>query len=159
MKNRLLLSCFFAFSLIGYIRAQDEKFSITLSTDSVGVGETFTVTFEAINLNGSFTPCDFEGFEIVGGPMSSSSFSMINGVTESKMTYTYYLVGQKKGRFELKEAKIKVGDEVVTTAPVKITVLDKTPPGKNEVLRQNRTQFDFMPNAPKPTKKRKVITL
>jgi hypothetical protein len=84
---------------------------------------------------------------------------MINGVTESKMTYTYYLVGQKKGHFELKEAKIKVGDEVVTTAPVKITVLDKTPPGKNEVLRQNRTQFDFMPNAPKPTKKRKVITL
>lgn len=70
---------------------------------------------------------EFEGFELLYGPSTSSqsSFQMINGKTthSSTITYTYVILAQKEGEFKLPSASVKTGGKTIRSGTATIRVL------------------------------------
>ena len=121
MKKLALLFTIFLHTLLA---AQDVKFEAKVSKNSLGLNENLQVSF-AINQDGdNFSPPDFEGFRLVGGPFQSTSYSWMNGVKSFNRSFTYILQPTKKGTFTIKSASIEFNDEIYKTAPIKISVTD-----------------------------------
>jgi hypothetical protein len=121
MKKLALVFTIFLHTLLA---AQDVKFEAKVSKNSLGLNENLQVSF-AINQDGdNFSPPDFEGFRLVGGPFQSTSYSWMNGVKSFNRSFTYILQPTKKGTFTIKLASIEYNDEIYKTAPIKITVTD-----------------------------------
>lgn len=128
MKKLALLFTIFLHTLLA---AQDVKFEAKVSKNSLGLNENLQISF-AINQDGdNFSPPDFEGFRLVGGPFQSTSYSWINGVKSFNRSFTYILQPTKKGTFTIKSASIEFNDEIYKTAPIKITVTDAIPQPKD----------------------------
>lgn len=121
MKKLALLFTIFLHTLLA---AQDVKFEAKVSKNSLGLNENLQISF-AINQDGdNFSPPDFEGFRLVGGPFQSTSYSWVNGVKSFNRSFTYILQPTKKGTFTIKSASIEFNNEIYKTAPIKITVTD-----------------------------------
>tara|TARA_X000000950_G_scaffold77553_2_gene97364 strand:+ start:21461 stop:23224 length:1764 start_codon:yes stop_codon:yes gene_type:complete len=104
--------------------AQDVSFDIKVSKRSLGLNERLRVDFN-MNQNGDdFTPPDFSGFTVVGGPNQSISNSWVNGKRSFSKTYTYFLTPNKKGALSIKQATINIGGSIYKTSPVDITVTE-----------------------------------
>jgi hypothetical protein len=103
------------------------KLTASVNSTSVGTGEPFEVTF-AINGNGGdFTPPNFRGFQVVGGPNESTSMESVNGNTSVSISYGYELVAVKEGSFTIGPAAIVVNGHKLTSNPLKITVVKGRP--------------------------------
>ena len=99
------------------------KFSASVNSTTVGTGEPFEVSF-AVNGNGAnFTPPDFRGFQVVGGPNQSTSMEMINGNTTVSLSYGYELMAVSEGDFTIGPASIVVDGRRLTSNPIKIKVV------------------------------------
>ena len=121
MRKLALLFTIFLHTLLA---AQDVKFEAKVSKNSLGLNENLQVSF-AINQDGdNFSPPDFEGFRLVGGPFQSTSYSWVNGVKSFNRSFTYILQPTKKGTFTIKSASIEFNDEIYKTAPIKISITD-----------------------------------
>ena len=121
MKKIALLFTIFLQTLLA---AQEVKFEAKVSKNSLGLNENLQVSF-AINQDGdNFSPPDFEGFRLVGGPFQSTSYSWMNGVKSFNRSFTYILQPTKKGTFTIKSASIEFNNEIYKTAPIKISVTD-----------------------------------
>ena len=102
--------------------AQGVSFDAKVSKRNLGLNERLRVDF-IMNQNGDdFTPPDFSGFRVVGGPNQSISNSWVNGKRSFSKTYTYFLTPKEKGALKIKQATINIGGEVYKTTPVDITV-------------------------------------
>ena len=108
MKNLILITCLFF--LFGNISAQETEIIIKVN-DTVTVGTPFTFEIELKNIQGNFRTPEFQGLRLVGGPNTSSSFSMINGETTSKTTYKYFLLAETEGDFFISLHDVNGGDE------------------------------------------------
>lgn len=140
------------------------KASFTVEApDSIPPNTAFQVVFVLENEKGTgFTPPEWNNFELVSGPMQSSSFSMINGVTSQKVSYTYYLKANKEGTFTLNPATVYVDDKALKTDWKKVAVVEgyEMP----NVQQKRRSMFDNwgrfpqersrVPKVPKKKKKR-----
>ena len=104
--------------------AQEKRFTMTVSHDTILAYNDFTVTFSIENLQGKFNPPSFEPFNIVAGPNTSSSFSMINGVIKQSSSYSYVLSVTTPGVYLLEGATMDTDGEVITTGSINIVVLD-----------------------------------
>ena len=107
--------------------AQDNP-SLTVSAKKqVVVGERFQVVFEANGESRNFQAPTFEGFNVVGGPFtsSSSSIQMVNGsVTRStRNSYTYALQASREGTFRIGSASVTIEGNKVSSEPFEIKVL------------------------------------
>lgn len=146
--------------------AQDAKFTIEVSTDSVLMGNYFQVSFKIENGAASnFTAPDFQGFSIVGGPNQSSTYSMVNGVSSQSMSYSYYLQPTEEGQFFIEPASIEIDGEIFETNPIEI----KVAPNPDGIIQQpNKKEyhifdsfspfdsfFDQQPTFPKQEPKKK----
>jgi len=88
MKKLALLFTIFLHTLLA---AQDVKFEAKVSKNSLGLNENLQISF-AFNQDGdNFSPPDFEGFRLVGGPFQSTSYSWVNGVKSFNRSFTYIL--------------------------------------------------------------------
>ena len=104
--------------------AQEVSFDAKVSKRSMGLNERLRVDF-VMNQNGDdFTPPDFSGFRVVGGPNQSISNSWVNGKRSFSKTYTYFLTPKEKGALKINQAKINIGGEIYKTTPVDVTVTD-----------------------------------
>lgn len=124
--KRLLMLSLMVFGLFNQALTQDtkEQFTISVSSDSVLLGNYFIVRFTLQNVEGiNFTPPSFEGFDVVSGPNQSSEFSMINGDVTQKMTYAYYLKPRDIGNYYITPASIETPDAVLESQPTAILVL------------------------------------
>ena len=72
----------------------------------------------------NFTPPNFDGFNIVGGPNQSVSNSWINGVRTFSKTYTYFLSPTERGRFIIGQASIEIDGDIYKTSTVEIQVTE-----------------------------------
>ncbi len=123
----LILCLMTAFAL----NAQDDVSFKVICKKQVVVGEQFQVSYELSGEGKNFEAPNFNNFEIVGGPFSSSSSSVqiVNGsVTKtSTNTYSFYLRAIKEGKFTIPAATITVKKQKVksTTAEIEV-VKDKT---------------------------------
>ena len=76
-----------------------------------------------MNENGDdFTPPDFKGFNVVGGPNQSVSNSWINGKRSFSKTYSYFLSPQLKGKIKILQATVKISGEIYKTSPLIVEV-------------------------------------
>ena len=109
------------------LRAQDDVSFKVVCRRQVTVGEQFQVSYE-LNAEGiNFDAPNFNNFEIVGGPFSSSSSSVqiVNGsVTRTNTyTYSYYLRAIREGHFTIPAASITVKNRRIRSNTADIEVV------------------------------------
>lgn len=118
-------------SCIGAVHAADTHTFEINTPLIVTAGEMFRVEF-VLDTNkpddGSFTPPDFEGLDILAGPTTSTGFEFqsINGVTSQKKTctITYVVMAQNAGNITIGSASISVDGKSYTTKATPIEVVD-----------------------------------
>lgn len=126
MKNFVRLLLIIGIFIPSILVAQDVTLKVSTKKQVV-VGEKFQVVFE-LNADGSnFKAPSFEGFNVVGGPFtsSSSSFQVINGSMSQSHTNTYTMALQayKEGEFTIGSASVTVKGDKVTSNPFSIKVV------------------------------------
>ena len=123
-KVKVVVFLLFLLPIIAF--AQDPTLKVS-SPQQVSVGQKFQVVFESNAEGKNFTPPSFEGFNVVGGPFtsSSSSFQMVNGSMSHSVsvTYTYALSAYQEGIFNIGSATLTVKGNKITSRPFDITVL------------------------------------
>ena len=72
----------------------------------------------------NFSPPNFEGFNIVGGPNQSVSNSWINGTRTFSKTYSYFLSPLKKGKYTIGQASIEIDGDIYKTMPIQVKVTE-----------------------------------
>jgi hypothetical protein len=110
---------------------QQPKFTASVNKSTVGTGEVFEVTFSVNGNGGNFTPPDFRGFRVVGGPNESQSMEIINGSASASISIGYDLMAVREGDFTIGAATIDVNGHNLTTSPIKITVVKGKPMPQN----------------------------
>ncbi len=163
--RRYSLLIFFNLCLLLNCQSQDTVFDITLSTDSLLMDNIITVTFSLKNASGQgFEAPDFEGFQIVGGPNQSSSYSMINGVVSQELSFSYVLMPEDIGNYYIQPAYIKVDSKILETTPLEVIVHPNPDGIKQTPERSSSSTFDFWspmppttPQTPKKVKKKRKI--
>jgi hypothetical protein len=146
---------------ISRVHAQDLDFKVSVSNDTLLLGNYLEVKFEINNGNGKFTAPDFAGWNVVSGPNSASSYSIINGEVNQRSSYTYYLEAPNEGEFIIDEAKLKTSEKEYKTPPVKIVVFGN-PEGIRQHPKYKSEEKNVNPDMKiqdEPKKKRKVIKL
>jgi len=153
MKNILFfLLVFFQISLFG----QEINLMVEVSTDSILLGNYLEVKFTIENAGGDFDAPEFEGFVILSGPNTSSSFNMINGNVTQKASYSYIVKPVREGTLYIDPASFKTGGKVLETEPILIQVYPN-PEGieDNKPLLQENDQVSPFGSQSKPQKKLK----
>jgi len=144
MKKYILIS-FLCLSFFSTTEAQDDvKFSVTVSSEEVLLGNYIEVSFSLENASAkNFDAPAFEGFDIVSGPNQSSSFSMVNGVTTQSMTYSYFVKPREVGTFYIEPSFVDVDEENLSTQPLEIRVLENPDGIIQKPQRRQSPQMDF----------------
>mgnify|MGYP000271117013 FL=1 len=108
MKLRFYIFLFFAVAVISNLKAQEDSvnFEAILSKKSLGINENLRVDFKMNKDGDNFTPPDFSGFKVVGGPNQSVSNMWVNGKRTFSKNYSYFLSPIKKGILSIGQATI-----------------------------------------------------
>ena len=102
MLKKILLATFLL--TVGLQVGAQVTFQAKVSKNRMGINERLKVSFE-MNKNGdNFTPPQFEGFRVVGGPNQSTSNSWINGKRSFSRSFTYFLNPTRKGKLSIGQA-------------------------------------------------------
>ncbi len=100
--------------------------SFTVSTDAKQVLENsyFDVKFTIKNGEGSnFRRPDFKNFKVVSGPNRAMNMTIINGVRQQQVSYSFSLLPQKRGRLTIGPAEVTINGKKFKTSPIQIEVL------------------------------------
>ena len=127
MLKKILLATFLL--TVGFQLGAQVTFQAKVSKNRMGINERLKVSFE-MNKNGdNFTPPQFEGFRVVGGPNQSTSNSWINGKRSFSRSFTYFLNPTRKGKLSIGQATVKIDGAIYKTSPVSVEVTEavKTP--------------------------------
>ena len=116
----LILLCCLSF-VIG--RAQ-VSLSADASPSTVGLDEyvSYRIIIENAASIQQLTPPSFENFQLAGGPSQETGINNINGQVSRYIAVIFTLKPLKTGKFTIKGASAKIGDKLLKTEPVTITV-------------------------------------
>ena len=144
MKLRFYIFLFFWITSISNLKAQENSvsFETILSKKSLGINEKLRVDFKMNKDGDNFTPPNFTGFKVVGGPNQSVSNMWVNGKRTFSKIYSYFLSPIKKGSVTIGQATIEIDNKIYKTLPVKISVsesvsISKDPNDPNYVVNEN----------------------
>ena len=141
--TKISLTVLFVLSVIFSAHSAE---NVTFKTNTpmiVAVGETFRVEFvlNAKPDDSSFTPPEFEGFDLLAGPAISQGYStqIINGSMSKSVSYTitYVLVPQQAGTGIIGSAVIGVDNQTYKTKKLPIEIVDEG--GANEASSQQQS--------------------
>ena len=128
MVKKAISYCIFFFILSGKIFAQNISFTTSVNNTTVAAGEQFQLTF-SVNGNGTkFQAPAFRDFSVLMGPSQSMSTQIINGSFSQSVSYTYVLIAQKEGSFDIGPASIEVDGKKYQSNSLKITVVKGSAP-------------------------------
>ena len=99
-----------------------QNFEVTVSTDSVLLGNYIEVSFKVENLDGNFEAPEFTDMDIISGPNTSSSIQIINGEKSSQLSYSYYLKPRDVGSHTIPPAYLITEEQTLETLPLVINV-------------------------------------
>ncbi|MDB3901264.1 BatD family protein [Flavobacteriaceae bacterium] len=144
MKLRFYIFLFFWITSISNLKAQENSvsFEAILSKKSLGINEKLRVDFKMNKDGDNFTPPNFTGFKVVGGPNQSVSNMWVNGKRTFSKIYSYFLSPIKKGSVTIGQATIEIDNKIYKTLPLKISVsesvsISKDPNDSNYVVNEN----------------------
>jgi hypothetical protein len=119
------------------------EFKTKISKNKLGLNQRLRVEF-TINKQGgdNFTPPNFRGFDVVGGPSQSVNQSWINGQSTYSQSYTYIISPIKKGNLRIGPAKIEYEGKTLKSNMVTVAVVDpielpKNPNDPDYIANQN----------------------
>ncbi len=138
------------------LAAQDVKFDISLSSDSLLLGNYLEVRFEVRNGQGRFTPPNFEGWQVVAGPNTSSSYTIINGEVSQSSTYSYALEAPAAGVYTIGPALLVNAEGEMKTPSVEVIVLPNPDGIRQYPKNREESKYfeDRLPETPKKTKRK-----
>jgi hypothetical protein len=118
-------------------------FTTKISKNKLGLNQRLRVDF-TINKQGgdNFTPPNFRGFDVVGGPSQSVNQSWINGKSNYSQSYTYIISPIEKGNLSIQPAKIEYEGRTLSSNAVTVAVVDpvelpKDPNDPDYIANQN----------------------
>jgi len=103
--------------------AQSVRLTATISSSQVAAGEQFEVVFSTNADMEAFEPPSFNGFQVLGSPSQSSSYSSVNGVTTSSISISYLLMAVKEGVYSIGPAMMKSGGRQYRSNSLKLTIV------------------------------------
>lgn len=98
------------------------KFYAEISTDTVGLDGYVEVSFIIENIDGEFEAPEFADFQVVSGPNTSMSMSIVNNKMTRSTKYSYILKPLNVGRFFIEPAYLISDDDSFETEPIEIIV-------------------------------------
>lgn len=98
------------------------QFYAEISTDTVNLDSYFEVSFIIENIDGKFEAPEFTDFQVVSGPNTSMSMSIVNNKMTRSSKYSYILKPLNVGRFFIEPAYLISEDENYETEPIEIIV-------------------------------------
>lgn len=147
MKKVILL--LFLLNTLVAAAQKDANFTVTVSTDSILMDNYLEVTFKLENASAqAFTPPSFEGFQVLSGPNTASSMSIVNGTMTQSISYSYYLKPNDIGNYYIPPASIEADGNVLETAPLEVGVfpnpdgIQQNPSQKRSSIFEYRDPFD-----------------
>lgn len=124
-----ILAVFFAFLASGTIAQPSITVDATISETTIYTGERVSLSVEVSGDFNSVSRPDLpqlEGFRILSNnPSTSRSYSFVNGRTSSSYSYTYYIIAQDKGKYEIPSIPIQIDGEVHETNPIAVEIVDR----------------------------------
>lgn len=127
MKTRILYIFAILFAFTYNIDAQSDVTFKTICKKQVQVGEQFQVSYELNGDGKDFKSPNFNNFEVIGGPFTStsSSIQVINGSISrtNTQTYSFHLRAIKEGKFMIPQASVTVDKKRITSEPFEINVI------------------------------------
>ncbi|WP_425076240.1 BatD family protein [Psychroserpens sp. S379A] len=108
--------------LMTSIASAQITFEAKVSKKKLGINERLRIDFEMNKDGDNFTPPNFNGFTVVGGPNTSVSQSWLNGKRSYKKTYSYFLAPKKRGQLKITQATIEIDGEVYKTQVIAVNV-------------------------------------
>ncbi|HZI30934.1 MAG TPA: BatD family protein [Candidatus Binatia bacterium] len=118
------------------------SFTASLDRDTITLGEqaTLSLKFEGVQPQAAPDLPSIPGlqFQYVG---PSTSFSYINGQTTSSVTYNYVVTPQHEGEFTIPGMRADVGNQQVSSAPLKLTVTKVNAPSAAAVNSGSEVAF------------------
>lgn len=106
--------------------SQTPVFKTELEASEVATGSPFTVTFTLEGAEGKrFTPPPFDQLKSAGGVSESRGFSIINGKTSVKQSWTYTLEARQPGDYTIGSALVTVNGKQISTNPVRFRVAER----------------------------------
>ncbi|PAU94915.1 hypothetical protein CK503_05450 [Aliifodinibius salipaludis] len=131
-KPLYTIGFFLVFVLLGssFSWAQsDVSVEASLSQTTVYTGERVNLSIEISgNFNNVSRPDlpQFEKFRLLSNnPSTSRSYRYVNGQSTVSYTYSYYLIAQKKGEFQLPAVSVSIDGETYSTDPIRVNVIDR----------------------------------
>lgn len=116
---------FFLLSIVSFLCSNPlsgQSFEVTVSTDSVLLGNYIEVSFKVENLEGSFEAPEITDMEIISGPNTSSSVQIVNGEKSSLLSYSYYIKPNDIGNYTIPPAYLVTDETTLETLPIVINV-------------------------------------
>lgn len=92
-------------------------------TDNERLQVTFTFEGKDINNLKNFTPPAFKDFRIFSGPNQSTSMQIINGVVSASLSYSFILMPNTTGSFQIGSAAIDYDGQTFRTDPLSVNVI------------------------------------
>jgi len=128
MKNQLfliLLGLLAGFSC--FAQEKNNSFFVEVVYDTIALDEQFKLTFTLKNTKAiaSFEPPALEGFQLLAGPMTSQSMSIINGDMTQSMSYTYILKPNNLGIYNIPATSIETEAGILLSEDIAIVVVEK----------------------------------
>lgn len=100
------------------------RFVAEASSDSVLLGHYFEVSFllENANARNFSMPTLDPDLELLSGPNTSSSFSMVNGESTQKVRYSFIVRPAREGFFTIPPASVEADGKHIESEPMEIYV-------------------------------------
>ena len=110
--------------LLGYaLCAQEASLEVDVSHDTLYIDHTLRIRYTTINMDSQLDPLDLSDWVLVRGPNTSSRYNMINGVSQSQSSITYYLRPRHIGAYVIPSIQVWSGDKLLASEPVTIIVV------------------------------------
>lgn len=98
------------------------QFYAEISTDTVDLDGYVEVSFIIENIDGEFEAPEFANFQVMSGPNTSMSMSIVNNKMTRSSKYSYIIKPLNVGRFFIEPAYLISDDENYETEPIEIIV-------------------------------------
>ncbi|HKJ31705.1 MAG TPA: BatD family protein, partial [Balneolales bacterium] len=134
-----LVQGFFLFLLLiaGQVFAQSVKVNGTISETEIYSGERVILKIEVSgkNFNNVSNPNlpQLNGLQYLSKtPSTSTSYSIVNGVSSRSYSYSYYLQAEKPGKYTIPSVSVKVDGKTYHTKPIQISILNRNKAANNK---------------------------
>lgn len=99
------------------------QFTAKATRNKIAINERVRVEFKMNVAGDNFTPPNFEGFQVVSGPIQSFSQQWVNGKGSMSKSYSYILKPNKTGKVTIKQAVMEFEGAEYKTIPFKIAIV------------------------------------